>query len=440
MNKDKNCYKNLQNSFSSNKNQKNSTSPHQHNYSSFEKNRNLIKKIKYSKNKKHKKIMLILKLIILAIILFLSFMTFAVFSKFNKKLNLSEIGLTQNDETAEKQLSEITNIALLGIDDNNVSDAIMLASINTKNKKINLISIARDSLVKIEPKNKKSYYSKINEAYSNGNEETTLKAINKNFNLRIMEYITINFDGLGDVIDALGGLDLEISKKESNQIDGIINSTKILKKKHPQMLRGEHGLVHLNGSQAVAYARIRKVETLNGLKDDFGRTYRQRFVMNLIFQKAKNFEKSKIFQLINSLLPNIKTSLDLKTITNIYSCIRGNNYKIEQTQIPTPPYTIDPDYTYNSKSTVFYDLNYAGKLINAIIYEDADQQSYIEENPPKNNNHKVSKSSLSKSSSFKITENAQINQQNNKRILKNNQTNSPKANNNKNNSKNYFEN
>ena len=172
MKNDKNIYTNSNNVNNSTNNNKFSK---KHNVASFEKNRNLIKKIKTKKSKKYKRIMLIVKIASLAVILFVIFITFSVFSKFNQKLNLSDIGLTENDEIAEKQISDITNILLLGIDENNVSDAMMIASIDKQHQKINLISIARDSLVKIEPKNQKAYHSKINEAYSHGGEETTLK-------------------------------------------------------------------------------------------------------------------------------------------------------------------------------------------------------------------------------------------------------------------------
>lgn len=352
--------------------------------SGMKKNQNIIKKIKQRKNKKRARILLAVKIAALILVLFMGFKIFSVVSKFNKKLNLSDIGLNENDEAAERQISNITNILLLGIDDNNVSDTIMIASIDKSNKKLKLISIARDSLVPIEnPKTKKTFYSKINEAYSNGGESTTIKTLNKNFHIRLMDYITINFEGLVDVVDELNGLDIEISKKESRDIDGIINTTKSLKRKNFEKLNGRFGKVHLNGAQAVAYVRIRKTETLNGLNDDFGRTYRQRLVMNLVFEKIMNLNKAKIPGLIKTLLPYMKTSLSFKTIFNIYSCVKGKQFEFEPTQIPLPAYTIDPDYTYNSKSTVFYDLDYAGKIINGLIYENIDQETFIENNPPK---------------------------------------------------------
>lgn len=381
---------------------------------------NIIKKIKREKNKKRAKLMLIIKIAALLLLLLLGFKVFSVVGKFNKKLNLNDIGLSETDEAAERQISDITNILLLGIDDNNVSDAIMIASIDKSNKNLKLISIARDSLVPIEsPKNKKTYYSKINEAYSNGGESTTLKTLNKNFNIRLMDYITINFEGLVDVIDSLGGLDIEISKKESRDIDGIINTTKSLKRKHYEKLNGKFGQIHLNGSQAVAYVRIRKTETLNGLNDDFGRAFRQRLVMGLVFEKIMNLGKANIPGLIKTLLPHMKTSLSFKTIFNIYSCVKGKNFEFKTMQVPLPEYTIDPDYIYNSKSTVFYDLDYAGKLINEVIYENADPKTFIEEHPPKIEKIKNSKNNNDnggKTIKHQESTNNQNNKHNKKRV------------------------
>ncbi len=350
--------------------------------SNLEKNRLLIKKIKHQKSSKHKKFMFIIKILAVLAVVGLGFLTFSIFNKFNNKLELNDIGLTDVDKETEDQLEDITNVVLLGVDNNQVSDAILIVSLNKSAEKINLISIARDSLVKIEPKNKNSFFSKINEAFSNGGVQTTLKTLNKNFNLRLMDYVTINFEGLVDIIDALGGIELQISKEESIAIDGIVNSTKSLKSKHSDKLNGAHGRVLLNGSQGVAFARDRTSKTSTGLQNDFGRNYRQRMLLEAMFAKFMTLNKSNITGLIQKLLPHLKTSLDVSTIFNIYNCLKNHRFAVNQTQIPLPEYTINPDYYYNGKSTVFLDLDYAGKVINSIIYDNVDQDEYLKDNPP----------------------------------------------------------
>ncbi len=355
----------------------------------FYKNKNIIRKIKNKKNKKNKRLMLFIEIAAVALILFVGFAVFSIISKFNRRnFTPADVGITAEDEAAEKQISAITNFLILGIDDNNISDCILIASLDKSNKKIKLISVLRDSLVRIEPRNKKPYYSKINEAYSNGNEETTLRTINKNLGLKIMNYVTVNFTGLVNVIDQLGGVKIKISPAERIAINGIIQTTKSLQKIHRDMLPTSKSdltddkEVNLNGSQAVAYSRIRKTQTIDGQNDDSGRTSRQRSILTILIQKLMEIDKSKIPNIIRTLLPNVKTSFDLTTLFNIYRCVKGKNYSIVQTKIPVPEYTIDPDYNYHGKSTVFYDLDYAGQAVNKLIYEDIDQESFIESNPP----------------------------------------------------------
>lgn len=370
--------------------------------------------------------MLFFKIAAVALVLFIGFTVFSVMSKFNRKnFTPNDIGITEEDEAAERQISDITNFLILGIDDNNISDCILIASLDKSNKKIKLISVLRDSLVKIEPRNEKPYYSKINEAYSNGNEETTLRAINKNLGLKIMNYVTVNFTGLVRIIDQLGGVKIKISPAERIKINGIIQTTPSLRKIHREMLpTSKSNLtndeeVNLNGSQAVAYSRIRKTQTIDGQNDDSGRTSRQRLVLTNLIQKLMEIDKSKIPNLIRILLPNVKTSFNLSTIFNIYRCIKGKNYSIVQAKIPMPEYTIDPDYNYHGKSTVFYDLDYAGQAINKLIYEDIDQESFMESNPPhvnKIDSHKIQNSPKNQNSQNNQTrkianknENKQIN-------------------------------
>ena len=137
------------------------------------------------------------KIIILGVVfLFLVFVVWRVFSFFSKyqyqEIDRSDIGI--NEEMFKSELNSIINIALLGVDKNNISDAILIVSINPMKDvpTIKMISIARDSLVEVYPKDKKTYCTKINEAYGNGGEVTTLRTLNKNFNLNVRNFIKKN--------------------------------------------------------------------------------------------------------------------------------------------------------------------------------------------------------------------------------------------------------
>lgn len=330
------------------------------------------------------------KIIIIGIVfLFLVFVVWRVFSFFSKyqyqEIDRSDIGI--NEEMFKSELNSIINIALLGVDKNNISDAILVVSINpTKDPPtIKMISIARDTLVEVCPKDRKTYYTKINEAYGNGGEVTTLRTLNKNFNLNVRNFISIEMAGFATIVDKLGGIDLEITKEERDQINGIINTTKELKAISKDMVPAA-GKVHLNGPQAVAFARARKVPTKDGVNDDFGRGDRQKEVLTKIFEKALSTPKAKIFSLIEPCLKYLKTSFKLTEILKICRDFMGRKYGLEQISVPNQNAPLNRDYKIirggQETSTVFYDLKYAGKLINAYIYKDIKPDQFLKDNPP----------------------------------------------------------
>lgn len=344
---------------------------------------NIFRSKKRRRKVKLKKLILLSIVILLILsIFFVTSYAISIISKFqHEEINQNDIGI--NEELFSKDELGITNIALLGVDDNGTSDAIIIASIDTNNKKIKMISILRDSLVKVEPKNKKSYYTKINEAYGNGGVETTLRAINSNFNLNVKDYISIKFDGLASIIDKIDGIDVNITSEEASHINGLIASTK--GHEHCPQIEG-YGNVHLNGIQAIEYARIRKKLNQNGQRDDYGRTDRQRTVLETMLKKVKQMPYSEIPGLIDTFLPYMKTSLSLNKVLSLSKILKSDELSISQTRVPMVEYTISEGYNHTvngtSKSTVYYNLKYAGKLINAFIFDDISPEEYMKDHPP----------------------------------------------------------
>ncbi len=346
------------------------------------------------KSKKRKKFIIKLSVIIsiILIILFIVWRIFSLVFKYQyKKIDKTDIGIDE-EVFQPGELDKITNIALLGVDANDVSDAIIIASINPNKEvpTIKLVSIARDTLMPIYLKgNKKSYSTKVNEAFGHGGEETTLRTLNKNLKLNVKNFISIKMHGLAVIINKLNGIPMTISKQEQNQINGIINTTPDLKKISKEHVKS-CGKVHLNGAQAVAYARIRKIPTLDGVNDDFGRCDRQKRVLYAVFDKVIHTAKNSILSIIEPCLKFTTTSYTLTEAIKLCKDIIGRKYKIEQTTIPNenmPPNTVNRDYKIYSregieKSTVLYDLPYAGKLINAFIYEDVAPKDFIAANTP----------------------------------------------------------
>ncbi len=269
----------------------------------------------------------------------------------------------------EVKQDDIVNIALFGVDTNSTtsftgrSDCIMILSLNKSDKKIKLISVMRDSLVTIE-KNGKPVYNKINNAYASGGPERAIKTLNQNFKLDISEYATVNFAGMEKIIDAVGGIDIELTAAEAEKVLG----------------KNAKGSYHLNGQEAVLYSRIRSFSTSEGTANDYGRTDRQRYVMELLFNKALTIEKSQYLPLIKALSPNIQTSLTYTEIFNLAVSMLLNSPTFEQTRVPDTKYIMPAPKIKGVGSVVYYDLEFASNIIHAFIYDDITPQSYIEQN------------------------------------------------------------
>lgn len=286
----------------------------------------------------------------------------------------------------------ITNIALFGIDTRNEkqfsgnSDSIMILSLNAKEHTVKLISVLRDTLAPIE-KDGKTTYNKINSAYARGGAELAVKTLNKIFNLDITDYATVNFYGMANMIDAVGGIDAELTEQEvsaqgnnNHGINDTIYEICSLMGYDPNdyyiRRSGKH---HLNGLQAVAYSRIRYVANIWGTNNDFGRTDRQRYVMQQLFQKAIAMEKSKYPGLIKTMIPYTQTSLNPDEILSYALNILGESPTFEQERLPKDGYQMtSPKGSFGS--VVYYDLDFGATLIHAFIYDNIPFDDYVEAN------------------------------------------------------------
>ncbi len=287
---------------------------------------------------------------------------------------------------------DITNIALFGIDSRSEekfsgnSDSIMILSLNAKTHSVKIISIMRDSLVPIEQKGKKTPY-KINAAYSWGGAELAVKTLNQNFGLDITDYATIDFYGMAQMIDAVGGIDVELTEREvkargnnNHGINDMIEEVCLLKGLKPKdYYVTKSGSQHLNGIQAVAYSRIRYVPNIWGSNNDFGRTERQRYVMEQLFKKAVVLNSSQYLPLINSLIKYTQTSLNPDEILGFALNILTKSPTFSQNRIPMDKTQMtSPSGSFGS--VVYYDLDYAADLIHAFIYDDITFEDYAAAN------------------------------------------------------------
>jgi len=277
------------------------------------------------------------------------------------------------------------NIALFGVDTRakntfkGRSDSIIILSVNTTDKKVRLISVLRDSLVPIE-KNGKNTFNKINSAYATGGPELAIKTLNTIFDLDISEYATVNFSGMVEIIDAVGGIEIEVTSKEVSMINGMVTTyyTDFGLQGEPPKLSSA-GKQLLNGVQAISYSRIRYVPNAEGTNNDYGRTDRQRYVLEQIFNKATQMGLSQYIDLIKLLSPYCETSLSYSEILNLAVEVLLSSPTFEESRVPLIEYKM-PSPNAGVGSIVYYDLNFAAKLIHNFIYKDIKPEDYIAAN------------------------------------------------------------
>ncbi|MDO4438549.1 MAG: LCP family protein [Eubacteriales bacterium] len=210
----------------------------------------------------------------------------------------------------KKEMEGYWNIAIFGVDargNTNLgkglnSDVIMIASINMATGDIKLCSVFRDTYLNISDSDK---YNKINQAYAQGGPEQALAALNKNLDLNIKHYITFNWKAVADGINILGGIDdIEISKAELYYINAYITETVNATGVGSHQLK-KTGKQHLDGVQAVAYARLRNMD------NDFARTERQKNVIKACFEKAKKADFSVLNNIMVVCFPQVATNISM---------------------------------------------------------------------------------------------------------------------------------
>lgn len=200
-----------------------------------------------------------------------------------------------------------------------LSDVEMLCNIDKATGEIKLVSVYRDTYLKIDSK---GTYHKINEAYAKGGHKQALSALNDNLDLEIDDYATFNWKAVADAINILGGIDLEITKSEFAYINGFITETVNSTGVGSHQLKSA-GMNHLDGVQAVAYARLRLMDT------DFNRTERQRKVVTLAMEKAKTADFATLSSLVSAVFPQISTSIGMNDVLSIAKGI--SKYHIGET-------------------------------------------------------------------------------------------------------------
>lgn len=296
----------------------------------------MSKKAMRRKKRKRKLILFIVELILLIVVL----AGLWFWQKLSKIETDDTFVADSNDELTDDTkniLGEYTTIALFGVDNRSNgnyksgnSDVIMIARIDNETKEVKLVSVYRDTMLNMMDEDNKEAYSKANAAYNMGGPEQAVRMLNVNLDLDIKEYVAFDFNAVAEAIDLLGGVEVEISTAEAVAMQGYQDEVAGMTDKDNELLY-QGGTYNLDGVQAVAYARVRYVG--NG---DFERTERQRLVVNKMVEKALASDLGTINELIDTVFPEIKTSLSKTEILSLakdalnYSMGENTGFPFEQ--------------------------------------------------------------------------------------------------------------
>lgn len=227
-----------------------------------------------------------------------------------------DLGIEEVEEIEERR-TDVTNIALFGVDTTDLSknarsDSIIIASFDRKNNTVKLTSLMRDTYVEIPGRG----MDKLNHAYAFGGPELAIKTINQNFKLDIREFMTVDFTGFERIVDSMGGVEIELTQAEAN---------------HMKMPNSGRQL--LDGKEALNYSRIRKIG------NDYERTERQRTVLEEVFKQMLKINVLDYPKVLNNMLPLVETSLTKTQMLGLGTDVVRSDIKgIEQFRLPADGY------------------------------------------------------------------------------------------------------
>lgn len=268
--------------------------------------------------------------------------------------------LKDNDKQIEKNIknnkiwynNDIVNILLMGIDNGSInypygrSDSMIVASINKKTKKVRLVSLARSAYVSI-----KGYpNTRLNHAHGYGGAALAMNTVERNYRIRIDNYISTNFECFKQLVDQLGGVDITLTKKEAKAMKDKLRS-----EGYTYIGAGNY---RLNGETALYYVRLRKIDS------DRQRTQRQRNVLTSIATRIQNMGFIEMNSLLNRILPLITTNLSKRQIvsqlTNVSSYLSNG---IEQDVLPNKVFPLELRDGYEVMIVDWdHEVEYAHKL------------------------------------------------------------------------------
>lgn len=237
------------------------------------------------------------------------------------------------------------------------SDTMMVCSYHRETGEVKLTSLARDMWVNIPG----GGTNKLNAAHSFGGPNLLMKTINETFQLNITQYVSVNFYGLRDIVDSLGGVDIELEAGEASTINRMVAQA-YSGERIPSLTGGTIGMTHLSGAQALQYARIRYLD------NDFGRTSRQRKLLGAMLNKVRQLTLIEQMSFARTCMEHVSTNISFIELIGIGMNVMNSGLSgFDQLSIPQTG-----DYHYDSAdgtSKVIFDQDACIEAIHAFIYE-----------------------------------------------------------------------
>lgn len=279
------------------------------------------KRVNKKKRRKKKIVIFIIEIIVLLILLGCVFVWLKM-EKINQE-KLDENKMIINELESD---DGFTSFAIFGLDNRSNgeltrgnSDVIMITTINNETKEVKLCSVYRDTYLDRGD----GSYGKANAAYAKGGPEQAISMLNQNLDLGIKKYVTVDFQAVTKCIDAIGGVELDITAEELSWMNGYIENTAEITGAEVNLIEAP-GPQLCDGNQATAYARIRATAG-----DDYKRAERQRTVIEKMFEKVKDSNISTINKVINIMFEEVSTNFTKKEMLALASA--GLEYQLSET-------------------------------------------------------------------------------------------------------------
>jgi LCP family protein required for cell wall assembly len=353
---------------------------------------------KKAQRKKRRRIILIIEIVVLLVLLLVAFLWLKMgLINHDVDFNEEDVAVNDLDEASTEALKGYKNFALFGVDNRKMgvyetgnSDTIIICNVKMETKEVKLTSVFRDTLLDVGNGNIK----KCNSAYGSGGPEAAISMLNRNLDLNIKDYVSVDFKALVDVVNDLGGLEMTITDEEAEIMNlayiPYIEESLDMKAGSTELVSG--GTRTFDGVQVLAYCRIRY--TSGG---DFERASRQRQVINLIVEKAKKANPIELNNIINDVFPEISTSMSnaemlgyAKDLTS-YQLIQSEGFpydkisrKLDGWGWCVPPCTLESNVDklyynlfgeedHNASSTV---IDISNQIENGTGFHESDAEDY----------------------------------------------------------------